>query len=120
MTIHACLNFNGRCRDAFPDYAATCGGKIAVSVTFGEIPLASRTPADRRDKIAQSSPARSRDRMCRRSATGRRKDSASWSRSLILPKRRVCNALAEQDSIDMPLQERTISGAPPTASGSPG
>jgi len=45
------LHFKGNCAEAFRFYAATLGGKIVFSMTYGESPAAEQTPADLRDKI---------------------------------------------------------------------
>ncbi len=48
------LHFNGNCREAFEFYAATFGGRIVFSMTYGEAPGAQDRPADARARIIHS------------------------------------------------------------------
>lgn len=45
------LHFKGDCRDAFEFYAATFGGRIAFSMTYGEAPGTERSTPETRDHI---------------------------------------------------------------------
>jgi len=45
------LHFKGNCREAFRFYIDTFGGKIEMSMTYGEAPGAEEAPAERRDQI---------------------------------------------------------------------
>jgi PhnB protein len=51
QTTATYLQFPGNCREAFAFYAATLGGNVSFSLTYGESPVAAQTPADVRDKI---------------------------------------------------------------------
>ena len=48
------LNFNGNCEAAFKFYAELLGGKIEMSMTFAESPIAEQVPAEWRKKIIHS------------------------------------------------------------------
>ena len=45
------LHFRGDCSEAFRFYAATFGGRIVFSMTFGEAPGAGEAPPEVRDQI---------------------------------------------------------------------
>ena len=45
------LHFKGNCSEAFRFYAATFGGRIVFSMTYGEAPGAAQGPAETRDQI---------------------------------------------------------------------
>ena len=45
------LHFNGNCKEAFDFYAATLGGRIVFSMTYGEAPGATQQSPDTRDQI---------------------------------------------------------------------
>src|SRR6185312_5347458 len=51
MTTNAYLNFNGQCAAAFKFYERCFNGKIRMSMTYGESPMASKSPADQHDRI---------------------------------------------------------------------
>jgi PhnB protein len=45
------LHFNGNCKQAFDFYAATLGGRIVFSMTYGEAPGAAQQAPEARDQI---------------------------------------------------------------------
>ena len=45
------LHFNGNCKEAFDFYAATLGGRIVFSMTYGEAPGAAQQSPEARDQI---------------------------------------------------------------------
>ena len=45
------LHFKGDCSEAFKFYAATFGGRIVFSMTYGEAPGAEQAPPETRDQI---------------------------------------------------------------------
>lgn len=51
MKIHAYLNFDGRCAEAFRFYEQVLGGRIEFMQTFGESPMADETPPELRDFV---------------------------------------------------------------------
>lgn len=51
MQIHPYLAFNGNCAEAFGFYEKALGGKITMKMTYGELPMADKTPPDQRGRI---------------------------------------------------------------------
>ena len=51
MQLNAYLTFNGQCEAAFKFYEKCFGGKIVFMQTHGESPMAGQVPPDWRDKI---------------------------------------------------------------------
>src|SRR5258708_26379583 len=51
MQLNPYLNFNGNCAAAFKFYEKALGGKIEMTMTFGESPMADQVPATHRDKV---------------------------------------------------------------------
>ena len=45
------LNFNGNCAEAFAFYEKALGGKIVMTMKFGETPAKAQAPSDWHDKI---------------------------------------------------------------------
>jgi PhnB protein len=46
MQLTPYLNFDGQCRQALEFYSRVLGGRIAMSVTYGESPMAGQAPPD--------------------------------------------------------------------------
>ena len=51
MQIAPYLTFDGKCREAFQFYAETLHGNIAMTMTYGESPMAADTPPEARDRV---------------------------------------------------------------------
>jgi PhnB protein len=51
MLLNPYLTFNGQCDEAFKFYEKYLGGKIEMSMTFRESPMAAQVPMDWQDKI---------------------------------------------------------------------
>ena len=51
MKLSTCLNFNGKCEEAFKVYEQCLGGKIQTMMKWGDSPMADKVPAEWRDKI---------------------------------------------------------------------
>jgi PhnB protein len=51
MELNPYLIFNGQCKEAFEFYEHTLGGKIVGMQTHGESPMAGQVPADWQDAI---------------------------------------------------------------------
>ena len=49
--MEAYLSFNGNAAEALAFYAESLGGRIIFSMTFGDSPMGSETPADYKNKI---------------------------------------------------------------------
>jgi PhnB protein len=54
MQLNPYLSFDGSCREAFAFYAEVLHGDIAAMLTYGETPMADRTPAELRGRIAHA------------------------------------------------------------------
>lgn len=110
MTIHPHVVFSGQCKEAFQRYAAILGGKITFSFTYGDTPMAARTPAEWHDKIAHMRLQVGNQMILGADAPpDRYRSPAGCSMMLevetVDEATRVFNALAEQGQVDMPLQE---------------
>jgi PhnB protein len=51
MKLHPYLFFNGECEAAFKFYEQCLGGKIVSKMTHGDSPMAEKTPTEQRNKI---------------------------------------------------------------------
>ena len=51
MIINPYLSFNGNCQAAFELYEKSLGGKVEMSMTYADSPMASQVPAEWGDKI---------------------------------------------------------------------
>ncbi len=51
MKLNPYLSFDGQCEAAFKYYEKVLGGKILMTMTYGESPMADQTPADWRQKV---------------------------------------------------------------------
>ncbi|MCK1794345.1 VOC family protein [Pseudomonas violetae] len=110
MKINPYLIFNGDCKAAFTFYAQAFKGSIDVMMTFGESPAREQVPADLHNLIihtrlsvgdqaimgSDTTPDRPTDNMagC----------SISLNVDSIAEAERVFNALAEDGSVQMPLE----------------
>jgi PhnB protein len=110
MKLNTYLFFNGDCQAAFKFYEQCLGGKIDDMMTYGDSPMAEETPSEGRDKIMH----------CQLTVDGMvlmGSDDPSdfyekpqgFSVSLVfndtVEAERIFNALAENGTIKMPLQE---------------
>ncbi len=51
MSIDTYLHFSGQCKEAFQFYEKVLGGKIELSMTYGESPAGAETSPEFKDKI---------------------------------------------------------------------
>jgi PhnB protein len=51
MQITPYLSFDGKCAEAFRFYEQTLRGKIAMTMTYGESPMAAEFPPEARDRV---------------------------------------------------------------------
>lgn len=51
MRLNPYVTFNGNCAAAFRFYEKALGGKIAMTMTYGESPMADQTPPEMRNKV---------------------------------------------------------------------
>ena len=54
MQVDPYLHYDGNCEAAFKFYEKNLGGKIEMTMTFGESPMADQVPAAHRDKVMHS------------------------------------------------------------------
>jgi PhnB protein len=104
------LSFNGQCEAAFKFYEKCLGGTIVMMMSYGDSPMAERTPPDWRDKILHASFA-----LGDQILTGGDAPQASYQKpqgfSILLnvaaaeEADRVFEMLAEQGEVQMPLTE---------------
>ncbi len=104
------LSFNGQCETAFKFYEKCLGGTIVMMMSYGDSPMAERTPPDWRDKILHASFA-----LGDQILTGGDTPPASYQKpqgfSILLnvaaaeEADRVFQMLAEKGEVQMPLAE---------------
>jgi len=54
MDVNIYLTFDGRCAEAFDEYARVLGGKVAFRQTYGETPMAEHVPAEQHGRVMHS------------------------------------------------------------------
>jgi PhnB protein len=110
MQLSTNLTFNGQCEAAFKFYEKCLGGKIQIMMRWGDSPMGDQVPSEWRDKILHTSlivgesallgadaPPDQYEQPKGFSVTIGLDDSAEAER--------VFNALAENGTVQMPLQE---------------
>jgi PhnB protein len=110
MKLNAYLNFNGDCAAAFKFYERCFGGKIAFMQTHGDSPMAGQVPPDWRDKIMHAT-LQVGDAVLMGSDAPpphyQKPQGLFVSVGVAMPEEadRVFNALAENGSVQMPIQK---------------
>jgi PhnB protein len=110
MKLNPYLSFNGECEAAFKFYEQCLGGKIESFMTFGNSPMAEQTPPDKLDKIMHAS-LKVGDTVLMGSDAPPDffEKPQGFSVSLVFDDvaeaERVYTALAENGTVQMPLQE---------------
>ena len=110
MKVTPYLSFNGTCEEAFRLYAGVLGGKIVFSMTFGESPMADQAPPGWEKKIMHTTLAL-QDQVLQGSdmAPGHYRKPQGITLSLNLADaveaERIFAALADQGTVQMPMQE---------------
>jgi len=110
MELNPYLNFNGNCEAAFKFYEKCLGGKIQMMMTHGQSPMADQTPPDWRGKIMHVRMTVG-DRVLMGSDAPpqyyQKPQGFSVSLSVTDPAdaERKFNALAQNGTVQMPLQE---------------
>lgn len=110
MQLNPYLTFDGQCAAAFKFYERNLGGKIEMMMTHGDSPMAEQVSADWRDKIMHAR-LNLGDRILMGSDAppDRREAIQGFSMSLSVDSpaeaERVFQALSENGSVRMPLQE---------------
>jgi len=110
QTTATYLHFPGNCREAFAFYAATLGGNVSFSLTYGESPAAAETPADVRDKIMHARVDIGAQMLLGSDVVHGRYEAPSCFNVMAggyepADAERIFQALAAQGTISMPLQE---------------
>lgn len=110
MNLNPLLNFSGQCEAAFRFYASCLGGNIVVMMTYGESPMAAHVPPDWRGKILHATLDLGEAKlMGADSPPGQHQKPQGFSVALhvddVQEANRVFAALADGDSVVMPLQE---------------
>ena len=110
MELNPYLTFNGQCEAAFKFYERCFGGKIEFMLTHGESPMAQQTPAEWRNKIMHARLVVGGRALMGSDAPPERYEGTkgfSVSLGVAAPAEaeRIFNALAENGTVQMPLQE---------------
>jgi PhnB protein len=110
MRLNPHLAFNGQCEAAFKFYEKCLGGKIVVMMTYGDSPAAAQSPAEWREKIMHATLDLGDDRL-----TGGDPLPGQYEKpqgvSVLLSLHdaaeadRIFEALAENGTVQMPIQE---------------
>lgn len=110
MKLNPYLHFNGQCETAFKFYEQILGGKIVFKMTYGESPMADKSPPGWRDKIMHAQMAVKDQVLMGADAPPERYDvPKGFSMSINLndpaEAERIFNALVENGTAVMPLQQ---------------
>jgi PhnB protein len=110
MKLNTYLSFNDECEAAFKFYAQCLGGKIDAMMTYGESPMAEQTPPEKLDKIMHASLMVGDTVLMGSDAPPQFFEKPQgFSVSLIfddaVEAERIFNALAENGTVQMQLQE---------------
>jgi PhnB protein len=110
MKISPYLSFDGRCRAAFESYEKILGGKIVMMMTFGESPMADHAPPDWRDKILHVTLSVGDHSLAGADAPPDRYQKpqgvyVTLNLDDAAEAERIFKALAENGSVQMPIQE---------------
>jgi PhnB protein len=110
MKLNPYLSFNDECEAAFKFYEHCLGGKIDAMMTYGESPMAEQTPPEKLDKIMHASLIVGDTVLMGSDAPPQFfKAPQGFSVSLVFDDAveayRIFNALAEDGTVQMPIQE---------------
>ena len=110
MQLNPYLSFNGNCAAAFRFYEKVLGGKIAMSMTYGESPMAAQTSPDFRDKIMHTRLITGDAVLMGSDAPPGRYQQASGITVALgvdtaAEAERIFHALAEKGTVQMPIAE---------------
>jgi PhnB protein len=110
MKLNPYLSFNDECEAAFKFYEQCLGGKIDVMMTYGESPMADQTPPEKLDKIMHASLMVGDTILMGSDAPSQFFEKPQgFSVSLVfddsVEAERIFNALAENGTVQMPIQE---------------
>ena len=110
MRLNPYLTFNGQCEAAFRFYEKCLPGKIIMMMTYGDSPLSAQTPLEWRQKIIHATLAFGEHVLQGADALPERyRKPEGFSVMLNLDAAadadRIFKALAEQGTVQIPLQE---------------
>jgi PhnB protein len=110
MKLNTYLSFNDECEAAFKFYEQCLGGKIDSMMTYRESPVAEQTPPEKLDKIMHASLIVGDTVLMGSDAPPHFFEKPQgFSVSLVfddvVEAERIFNALAENGTVQMPLQE---------------
>jgi PhnB protein len=111
MKMNPYLNFDGQCEAAFKFYADVLGGEIVAKFTFGETPACEHVPADFRDRmmhvhlVAGDVVLMGSDGIPDHPCEGVKGFSVALQVDKAAEAERIFHALAENGTVQMPIQE---------------
>jgi PhnB protein len=110
MKLNTYLSFNDECEAAFKFYELCLGGKIESMMTFGNSPMAGQTPPEKLDKIMHASLMVGDTVLMGSDAPPQFFEKPQgFSVSIVLEDveeaERIFNTLAENGTVQMPIQE---------------
>lgn len=110
MQLNPYLNFNGQCEIAFRFYEQCLAGKIEATMTYGESPMAEQTPPQWRNKIMHASLIVGDKVLMGADSPPERYEEPKGLSVLLgiddpVEAERVFHALAEDGTVQMPIQE---------------
>src|SRR6266436_9730219 len=110
MQLNPYLVFNGQCEAAFKFYERCLGGKIEMMMTHGDSPMAEQVPSDWRNKVMHVRMAMGDKVLMGSDAPpDRYEQPKGFSVSVGVDKpadaERIFNALAQNGTVQMPLQK---------------
>ena len=110
MQLSTNLTFNGQCEAAFKFYEKCLGGKIQVMMTWGDSPMADHVSSEMRDKIIHTSLIVGESSLLGADAPPESyKEPRGFAVTIAVDDpaeaERLFNALAENGTIQMPLEE---------------
>jgi PhnB protein len=110
MQLNPYLVFNGQCEAAFKFYERCFGGKIEMMMTHGDSPMAEQVPSEWRNKVMHVRMALGDEVLMGSDAPpDRYEQPKGFSVSVGIGKpaeaERIFNALAQNGTVQMPLQK---------------
>jgi PhnB protein len=110
MQLNPYLVFNGQCEAAFKFYERCLGGKIEMMMTHGDSPMAEQVPPEWRNKVMHARLVLSDKVLMGSDAPpDRYEEPKGFSVSVGVDKaaeaERIFNALAQNGTVQMPLQK---------------
>jgi PhnB protein len=110
MKLNPYLSFNDECEAAFKFYEQCLGGKIDSMMTYGDSPMAEQTPPEKLDKIMHASLMVGGTVLMGSDAPPQFFEKPQgFSVSLVfddaVEAERIFNALAENGTVQIPIQE---------------